>query len=71
MKRRPVNSTALSSEAYDEASQTLELQFRDNGVVWQYYNIPKKVYRQFKKAESLGNFFVTRIKGHYPEAKVE
>ncbi|WP_369412451.1 KTSC domain-containing protein [Mucilaginibacter rivuli] len=48
----------------------LELQFRDNGAVWQYANIPADIYSRFISAESKGNFFVTHIKGHYPEQRI-
>jgi hypothetical protein len=71
MKRETVDSEALSSIGYDEALQILEVQFREKGVVWQYLNLPKRIYNRFRKAASLGNFFVTHIKGRYPEQRVE
>ena len=49
----------------------LELEFRDNGGVWQYFNFKPTAYKKFMNSPSLGNFFVTRIKGKYPEEKVE
>ena len=70
MKRHYVNSTALQSMGYDPQHEILELEFRDNGGVWQYFKLPVAVYKKFIKADSLGNYFVTRIKGKYREMKV-
>jgi hypothetical protein len=71
MKRHYVKSSVLQSAGYDPARKILELEFRDNGGVWQYFKLPASVYNKFIHAESLGNYFVTKIKGKYPEEKVE
>jgi hypothetical protein len=71
MRRQPVKSSALQSIGYDAENHILELEFRDNGGVWQYFNFKPAAYKKFMNAESLGNFFVTRIKGKYDEEKVE
>ena len=70
MKRHYVNSSALQSVGYDPEREILELEFRDNGGVWQYFKLPVSVYKKFIHASSLGNYFVTRIKGKYREMKV-
>lgn len=71
MQRRTVQSSALSSVGYDADARILELEFRENGGVWQYFGFPLATYKKFITAESLGNFFATRIKGKYPELKVK
>lgn len=71
MRRRAVNSSALQSIGYDAEKHILELEFRDSGEVWQYFNFKPAAYKKFVNAESLGNFFATRIKGKYDEEKVE
>jgi len=71
MKRHYVQSSALQSVGYDPVRKILELEFRDNGGVWQYFKIPASVYNKFIHAESPGNYFVTKIKGKYREEKVE
>lgn len=71
MKRRHVESSALTSIGYDPKRKVLELEFRDNGAVWQYFELPPSVYNKFIHARSLGNYFVTKIKGKYPEEPVE
>ena len=70
MQRRTVQSSALSSVGYDPDTRILELEFRENGGVWQYFGFPLSAYNKFINSESLGHFFVTRIKGKYPELKV-
>jgi hypothetical protein len=70
MHRQQVQSTALQSIGYDAQTHTLELEFRDNGGVWQYFNFTPAMLKKFVGSESLGNFFVTRIKGKYREQKV-
>ncbi len=70
MERHFVQSTALKSIGYDEITNTLELEFRDNGGVWQYLNFSPVMFHKFIKADSLGRFFVKKIKGHFKEKKV-
>jgi hypothetical protein len=71
MKRVRVKSSALQSVGYDPEKKILELEFRDNGAVWQYSRLPRSVYNKFIHAKSLGNYFVMKIKGKYPEEQVE
>lgn len=70
MKRVHVESSALESIGYDAESQTLELEFRDNGGVWQYFNFKPSTFRRFTNAGSLGRFFVKKIKGKFREQRV-
>lgn len=70
MKRIHVESSALESIGYDADTQTLELEFRDNGGVWQYYNFKPSAFKKFTNADSLGRFFVKKIKGKYREQRV-
>lgn len=71
MHRSPVQSTALKSVGYDAKSNILELEFRDNGDVWQYFGFKPSTFKRFIGSDSLGNFFVTKVKGRYPELKVQ
>jgi hypothetical protein len=70
MQRNAVQSSALNSAGYDPSSKILELEFRNSGGVWQYFGVSNASFKKFMNAESLGNFFVTRIKGKYPEKRV-
>jgi hypothetical protein len=70
MQRRIVESTALNSLGYDPSSRILEVEFRDSGGVWQYFGFTSAAYKKFVSSESLGHFFVTKIKGKYPELRI-
>jgi hypothetical protein len=72
MKRAHINSSVFEQVGYDLEKQILELKFKDAGrPVWQYLNLPLRVFRAFMHASSKGKYFVTRIKNKYPEQKVE
>jgi KTSC domain len=42
-----------------------ELQFR-NGAVYQYFHVPRNVYRDLLSAPSKGSYFNHNIRGRYP-----
>ncbi|MBD2715203.1 KTSC domain-containing protein [Microvirga sp. STR05] len=44
MQRRPIRSTSLKAVGYDEATQTLELEYRHGGLV-RYTGVPETMYR--------------------------
>jgi homogentisate 1,2-dioxygenase len=70
MYRRKVKSSALDSVGYDGEKQVLELEFKEHSGVWQYYDFQPAVFDRFISSDSLGNFFVTKIKGNYREKQV-
>ena len=69
MKREPVSSSNLQSIGYDEASQTLEIEFL-NGGVYQYFDVPSKVHTELMNAASHGQYLAQNIKGFYRYSKV-
>jgi hypothetical protein len=69
MHRREVKSSALQSIGYDAEKHILELEFKDHGEVWQYFNFKPSAYKRFISSPSLGSFFVKHIKGKYRELK--
>lgn len=71
MQRQTVTSSALSSAGYDALNKILELEFRESGGIWQYFGFSRASFKKFMSAESLGNFFATRIKGRYPELRIK
>ncbi|MDN3582195.1 KTSC domain-containing protein [Mucilaginibacter flavus] len=71
MQRQAVTSSALHSAGYDAPNKILELEFSESGSVWQYFGFSRSSFKKFMSAESLGNFFTTRIKGKYPELQIK
>lgn len=69
MERTPVDSSAVVSVGYDESRQTLELEYID-GDVYQYFGVPKDLYRALLDAPSIGQFVNIEIKGTFRYEKV-
>ncbi len=69
MIRDPIASTNIASAGYDEASQTLEVEFISSGI-YQYYNISADLYQQFIQSPSKGQFLNIYIKNAYPYSRV-
>jgi hypothetical protein len=69
MNREYVSSSNIASVGYDEATQTLEVEFT-NGSVYQYYNVGAVIYEQFMLAPSKGQFLNTNIRNVYPYSRV-
>lgn len=69
MNRKPVTSSNIASIGYDETSETLEIEFK-NGGVYQYFDVPERVYNGIMSASSHGEYLAQNIKGHYRYSKV-
>ena len=69
MDRDPVQSSNVISVGYDEATQTLEVEFR-NGGIYQYYNVPAQLAAQFLEAPSKGQFIHAYIRNAFPFSRV-
>ena len=65
MERELVASSNVHSIGYDEAQQTLEVEFQ-NGGVYHYYNVPASLFQQLKCAASKDAFLNADIKSAYP-----
>jgi hypothetical protein len=65
MHREPVKSSSIKSVGYDDASETLEIEFRNGPRVYQYYGVPRQDHIELMTAESKGTF-VNKIIKSYP-----
>ena len=65
MRRRHVDSSAISSVGYDEGSSVLEVEF-SSGAIYDYYEVPSKVYQDLLNAASIGSFISHRVRDRYP-----
>jgi KTSC domain-containing protein len=70
MRRKSVDSSAISSVGYDERSSMLEVEF-EGGAVYDYFDVPPKVYKDLLKAPSKGRFVSRRIRDRYPFVRRE
>lgn len=52
---------------YDRNTQTLRVRFRD-GTPWEYYDVPPRVWQNFKRVKSPGRF-INRTLNNYPYAQ--
>lgn len=70
MKQYPVNSSYLSKVGYDKDNNILEIKFKPNSVVFQYYNVPSQIFHDLINSKSLGKYFHKYIKHKYLEKRI-
>ena len=68
MKRYSVVFSNIASIGYDPSRDTLEVEFL-NGSIYQYFNVPKNMYKQLMAASSKGQFFNLCIRNAYPATR--
>ena len=56
MRRIPVHSTSIASIGYVSRKRELEIEFRDSGEVYRYFNVPGEEYAAFMAADSKGTY---------------
>lgn len=62
--RTPVASTSIRSVGYDDEDDRLEIEFHSGGV-YQYLDVPERVYTDLLGADSRGRYFHDEIRGQY------
>ena len=70
MRRMRVESTTVRSMGYQRRSRILEIEFQ-SGAVYQYVAVPSRVYEEFRKAESKGQYFNGEIRDAYAFVRVQ
>ena len=71
MERKEVDSSNLASIGYDPSNKILEVEFRDSGSVYQYYDVPQDIYDKLENASSIGKFFYKEIRGKFRDKKID
>ena len=56
MKREPINSSVIASMGYSPAERILELEFRQTGNIYDYFDVPPEEHAAFRCAESKGTY---------------
>jgi hypothetical protein len=72
MNRIPVSSEGITEVGYHEDSDslgTLELKF-SNGGVYEFFNVPAKMYDEFMHAPSREDYYRTNIGKRFPCTRV-
>jgi hypothetical protein len=69
MDRLPVKSSNIAAIGYDSASKTLEVEFK-TGAAYSYSDVPPSVARSFRKAQSIGGYFSSKIKNKFNSKKL-
>ena len=63
-----VKSSNVKKTEYDLETKKLLVEF-NNGIKYEYDDVPHKIYTQFRLAESQGKFFSTNIAKTYKYVK--
>jgi hypothetical protein len=62
MKRQPVESSSIASVGYDPTWKMLEIEFKDTGEVYLYFDVPQSEYEAFMRAPSKGTYLNQQFK---------
>ena len=65
-----VQSSALEQISYDEGAHTLCATFRETGRTYIYEDVPQEVYDGLLFADSLGAYFNSHIRDHFPYREI-
>ena len=61
-----MDSTSIASIGYDPRKRELEVEFRDSGDVYLYFEVPDEDHQAFMSAESKGTYLnlVFKLRGY-------
>ncbi len=62
MQRLPVDSSSIASIGYAPEQRVLELEFRQSGEVYQYFDVPAEDHTAFLAADSKGTYLNLHFK---------
>ena len=72
MHRTLVSTTGITQVGYHEDSDmhgTLELEF-ESGQVYQFFNVPPKIYDEFIHAPSREEYYHSHIGSRFPNSRI-
>jgi hypothetical protein len=62
VKREPVESSSIASVGYDPRWKMLEIEFRESGEVYLYFDVPQLEYGALMSAPSKGTYLNQQFK---------
>lgn len=68
IRRTPVASSNIASVGYDKEAQILEIEFH-HGAIYQYVDVPEKVFEDLMNSPAKGSFYMNEIKGKFEYQK--
>lgn len=68
IKRIPVASSNIASVGYDKEAHILEIEFH-HGAIYQYVDVPEKVYEELMNSPSQGAYFMNELKDKFKYQK--
>lgn len=70
MSRCRFGGVSIAAAGYDAQCMMLEVEFAQDGQIWQYFEVPEELWYTFKRVPSPDDFFHSHIKGSYEERRV-
>lgn len=64
-----IKSSNIVESTYDTSNKTMTIKF-NNGIEYEYKEVPHEIYVQFRMAESQGKFFSSKISKNYEYKKL-
>ena len=58
----PVDSSSIAAMAYDCAQRMLDIEFRESGEIYRYFEVPADEYAAFLEADSKGTYLNQQFK---------
>jgi len=65
-----VKSRMIKSIGYSESESVLIVEFKKGFNIYHYYDVPKNIYDDLIKADSVGKYFLDHVKNKYECNKV-
>jgi hypothetical protein len=69
VERKPVKSRILRSVGYDDSMKIMEIEFQ-NGQVYQFSGVPKKVHADLMHAGEIGKYFSEKVRPRFQAKQV-
>jgi ATP-dependent DNA helicase RecG len=70
IKRTPVDSSNIATVGYDKKTSIMEVELH-NGDIYQYFDVPEKVYLELLNAPSHGAYFIHEVKDVFNSKKIK
>ena len=66
-----VQSSNIRAAGYDKETRVLRLRFHDGAALYDFENVPQRLYRGLMKAQSKGTFFKEQIKDKFNYTRIK